>query len=271
MKSRVVALVLAIVLAVVGGGLVLLYARTADERAVANTRAVTVLVATQRIPSGTTGAQLRSGGYVEAVHMPAGSVPADALGKLSSTLDNLAVTADLQPRQLLLRGMFGTVPAMTGGLPVPDGKMAVTVSLTVPADVAGFVRPGSKIAIFDTYTMVPGQPSMPSGGGLTKNKEDVQHTRILLPQVDVLAVGEYGTGAVAPGASAGAAPAGDTSTQQRPAGGNTNAITLTVAVTQAQAEKLVHGAQTGALYLALLSSTAAPTAGPGVDNGSLFR
>lgn len=261
MKSRVVALVLAIVLAVVGSGLVLLYARTADARAVANTKAVTVLVATQRIPSGTTGAKIRTGGYVEAVRMPAGNVPADVLSSVPNSLDALVVTGDLQPRQLLLRGMFGSAPAMTGGLPVPDGKFAVSVNLTVPADVAGYVRPGSKIAIFDTY-------ADPAAGGSDKN--DAKRTRLLLPQADVIAVGDYGSGAVAPGgSSAGAAPAGDTTSQPR--SGAATTINVTVAVTQPQAEKLVHAVQTGALYLALLSASSAPIAGPGVDNGSLFR
>ncbi|MDX6230972.1 MAG: Flp pilus assembly protein RcpC/CpaB, partial [Frankiales bacterium] len=45
---------------------------------------------------------------------------------------------------------------------------------------------------------------------------------------------------------------------------------LTLAVDQEQAQKLIHGEQTGALYFALLNAHSSVTPGPGVDNRHLF-
>jgi pilus assembly protein CpaB len=50
----------------------------------------------------------------------------------------------------------------------------------------------------------------------------------------------------------------------------TGTVLVTVAVSQREAERLVHAAQTGMLYLALLTESSHLTPGPGVDNHSLF-
>ena len=76
MKRSVIAVVAAAVLAVLGCLAVLVYVKGADARALAGKRAVSVVVATKRIPAGTTGTRIRSGGYVEVVSMPQAAVPA---------------------------------------------------------------------------------------------------------------------------------------------------------------------------------------------------
>src|SRR4051794_19326740 len=107
MTRRIMPLLLALVLAGLGTAAVLVYVATADARALKGKKAVTVLLAAQRIPAGTTAAQLRSGELLEQVQMPVDAVPPDALGAVESELDQLVLTADLAPRQMLLRGQFG--------------------------------------------------------------------------------------------------------------------------------------------------------------------
>src|SRR5437016_1236867 len=127
MKRSVIAILAASLLAVVGCGAVLLYVRAADARAVSGQQAVTVLLATKEIPAGTSGAKIRTGGLVEAVPMPRAAVPPDALSSLDSSLDRMVLTADLQPRQLLMRGAFSEATKLSSGLAIPEGKLAVTV------------------------------------------------------------------------------------------------------------------------------------------------
>lgn len=265
MRRRLLAVLVALALAVLGSLAVVAYVRAADERALAGREAVSVLVATKRIPAGTTVARVRAGGYVERVVMPAGTVPGDAIGELDPALDPLALTAEVQARQLVLRGMFAEASGLTGGLAVPEGKIAVSVEMTAAGRVAGFVRPGSSVVVFDTFTMQEGRGRIPAGDGLTARHDANHATRVLLPRVDVIAVGERGTaGSVAgPGA---ASPSPGTSGKAK-AGAD---LMVTVAVTQEEAERLVHAAQTGTLYLALLDDTAKIEPGPGVDNDSLF-
>lgn len=264
MRRRLLAVLVAVVLAAAGCLAVVAYVRGADRRALAGREAVWALIAAKRIPAGTTGAQIRDGGYAKRVAMPAATVPPEAVEEIDDQLSALAVTADLQPSQLLLRGMFGESTRVSGGLALPDGKVAVSVGLTAAARVAGFVRPGSKVAVFDTFTVRDGKGRVPSGTRLTDNYQYNHATRILLPRIEVLAVGELGTAQVATSADApGAAAAKDTAKT-----GQTMIVTL--AAGQDEAEKLIHASLTGTLSLALLDDTATIEPGIGVDNNSLF-
>jgi pilus assembly protein CpaB len=267
MKRRILAVVCAVVLAAVGCVAVVAYVRTADERAVAGREVAWVLVATRRIPAGTTAARVRADGFVDRVVMPAATVPPDALTALDDDLDGLAVTADVQPRQLLLRGMFGESAEVRGGLSLPAGKLAVSVEMTAAGRVAGFVRPGSTVAVFDTFTVQDGA-RIPAGDGLVNRHEYNHATRVLLPRLEVIAIGERGTAGAATSAPSAAAAPGAATTGGAPKGGAT--MLVTVAVTQAEAERLIHAAQTGTLYFALLDEASAIEPGPGVDNNSLF-
>lgn len=264
MRRRLLAVLVAVVLAVVSCLAVVAYVRGADRRALAGREAVWTLVATKRIPSGTTGARIRDGGYTRRVAMPAATVPTDGVEAIDEQLAALAVTAEVQPSQLLLRGMFGESTRVSGGLAMPEGKVAVSVEMTAAARVAGYVRPGSKVAVFDTFTMRGGKDKMPSGARLSDKHEYNHATRILLPRMEVLAVGERGTA----GAAVSTPAAETTAAKDAPKAGQTMLVTL--AANQDEAEKLIHASLTGTLSLALLDDTATIAPGAGVDNDTLF-
>ena len=82
MRRRVLIVLAALVLAGFSGISVLLYARGVDQRALDGRRAVSVLLATERIAAGTTGAQIRRQGLAKRVVMPAATVPEGALEEL---------------------------------------------------------------------------------------------------------------------------------------------------------------------------------------------
>src|SRR5690606_33331274 len=115
--------------------------------------AVVVAVATKRISANTPGSKVRSDGLVRFERMPRASVPSDAVTELTAETDELVITSTIEAGQLLMRANFGTRANVTGGLPVPDGKMAVTVQTGAPEQVAGYVRSGAEVAIFLTYTV----------------------------------------------------------------------------------------------------------------------
>ncbi|SDY90845.1 pilus assembly protein CpaB [Micromonospora pattaloongensis] len=264
MRRRILAGLVALGLAAVGCLAVLAYVRGADARALAGREAAWVLVTTRRVPAGTTAVALREQGYVERVAMPASTVPGDALGELDPRFDALAITGDVQAGQLLLRAMFGEPTRLSGGLALPEGKLAVSVEMTAAARVAGYVRPGSKVAVFDTFAVQEGKGRVPASG--RSGRGGNQATRVLLPRLEVIAVGERGTAGAATSAGTPATTAqGD---QGAARGGAT--MLITVAVTQDEAERLVHAAHTGTLYLALLDDTAKIEPGQGVDNNTIF-
>ena len=237
MTRRLVAVTVAIVLAALGtiGGIFLVFSADSRARSAIND-AVTVAVTIERINAGTTGATVRSANLVRFEKYPRTSVPSDALSEIPAELDQLVLLSTLPAGRILTRASFGDRSQVTSGLNLPEGKMAVTVATGSPEQVAGFVRPGSLVAIFLTYEV---RNSAGRGSGLEK-------TRVLLPKVGVLAIGS--------------------NTSQNDSATSSRSALVTVAVTQAEAERLIEGASHGTLYLGLLTDTTKVTTGGGVDN-----
>lgn len=236
MTRRSLILLVAILIGLFGATAVMLYVSKADSRAQANEAQKTVLVAKKLIASGTAVNLAKQDGLFGPREMAAKDVPPDTLTDTSS-IKGLTALSDIYPGQPLVRGMFGDTTAATGKLSLPEGKMAMSVELTDPERVAGFVVPGSEVAIFATLKYV---------GGVKNGTED-DFTQLLLPKVSVLGIGQESLRTVSnPDASSSPSP----NAQDK-----VPVTVLTVAVTQDEAQKLAHAAQVGKLYFALLSPT----------------
>jgi len=266
MKRRVTAVVVAVLLALVGTVAVSTYVRHADQRALAGQQAVKVYVAQQLIPAGTSFQDAVSQGWMTQELVASKAVPPNPLPTVSPTTASNVATSDIQPGELVLASRFGTQATAPSALAIPAGDIAISVSLQDPARVGSFVEAGSEIAIFDTFNvrgMLNGA-AVPSGDHITDSFSVMRATRLLLPRVKVLAVGATTTTGTQPQAAT-----SPTSGNQTP---NVQALALvTVAVTQAQAEALVQGIQTGTLYLGLLNDGSQTAVGPGVTDLTLFN
>ena len=253
MKRRVLTIVLAVTLAIAGTLAVLVYVNHADTRAVAGQQAVTVLVAGKAIPSGTTGRDAKASLQKET--LPASSVSSDAVAEITPGQEDLVTAADLGKGQLLLKSMLVSAAQATGGLTIPDGKMAVTITLCSAEAVAGNVRVGSEVAVFDTLLVDPNADGSAQANCTGQHKQQlktgVSGTRVVVPKVRVIAIG--------PAASA--TPNEDTkatnSTLSQGAGSTQDdKILVTFAVDQVDAGRLILLTQTGLPYLALLGPNA---------------
>ena len=158
MGRRTVLLIAAIVVAALGAALVWMYADRADERAQADAAPVQVLVATVDIGAGTSGAAISEAASAELRTLPASSVPTGALSDLTPVTD-LVTLGPVFAGQVLLQQIFGTQQQSGGGLTLPEGTMGIAISLGDPERVAGFVKPGSQVALFTTAEGVGGVPS----------------------------------------------------------------------------------------------------------------
>lgn len=251
MKRRILTIVLAIVLAVIGTGAVLIYVKQADVRAIAGQKAVTVLVATQQIPVGTTLGDAQSNGLLSSQKLPASSVPSDAVRSITPALAGLVLSADVASGQLLLRPMLVTAVQATTGFSIPTGMVAVTLQFCLQKAVASYVRAGSHVAVFNTFFTGPQGSVQWSCSGTTIQKGITAiHTRLVLPKVQVLAVGP------ASPATPGAAPATSTAfTQSTATTSNATIVLVTMAVDQRDAERLIKLAESGIPYLALVTDS----------------
>ncbi|HXP19693.1 MAG TPA: RcpC/CpaB family pilus assembly protein [Streptosporangiaceae bacterium] len=260
MTRRILTIVLAIVLAVIGTGAVLIYVRQADARAIAGQKAVTVLVATQQIPAGTSASSALQDGLLDSQKLPASSVPADAVRSLSPALGAMVMSANVASGQLLLRPMLVTSLQATAGIAIPPGMVAVTVELCMPEAVAGYIGAGSQVAVFDTYAAHGGGAPLTAQPNCTGPHQQqafgAAHTRIVLPKVLVISVGS----AASPGSSSSSATT-STAFTQTTSPTTQNTVLVTLAVNQADAERLINLTETGLPYLALLT----PSSGTGPD------
>ena len=112
MRRRVLILLAALLLAGISATAILSYVRGADRRALEGKQGVWVLVATERIPAGTAGSDVRK--LTERILVPAETVPDGTLTSWDSALDGLRLAAALEPSQLLMRPLFRTAtPLLT--------------------------------------------------------------------------------------------------------------------------------------------------------------
>jgi pilus assembly protein CpaB len=251
MARRAVLFILALVLALVGTGAVLVYVQQTDERAIADRQPVVVLVAKGTIPAGMTAQQATEKGLLESKKLPANAVPTDSLDSVTAIREQVAI-ADIYKGEVLLRPKF-SAQQVTGALTIPTGKMAVSVELGDPQRVGGFVLPGAEVAIFNTFDVEKAPDKAGKPGELEVTVDAT--TRLLLPRIPVIAVG----------------PSTLRSASAKKDGKDEIPVTiLTVAVTQSEGEKLVHAAQTGELYFALLNGQSKTGPSDGVNNFTLF-
>ena len=248
MKRRPILIALAVLLALIGTGAVYVYVHSADSRAVNGLKATTVLVATKQIPVGTPWSAIASGGYVTTESVPASAAPATALSSTSAnvTPTNVA-TYSIAPGQIVVREAFGQKPAAVGVLNIPGTLQAMTISLPANADVAGYVQPGSQVAV---YTILLDQHS--KAGVLEGAQQYV--SKLLLARVGVLAVSQP-------------AP----STVNGTGTGSAGTTLVTLALTQQQAERVVLAQKAGDLYLSLLTDTSTSSEDGGFFNLGNFN
>jgi len=244
---RILTIIVAIVLAVIGTTAVLIYVRQADQRALAGQKAVTVLVATQQIPAGTTPRTAMTNGWLSGQKFPASSVPSGALSSITPGVAGLVFTSNLAAGQLLTRPILGVAVTSQIGLAIPHGMVAVSIEMCVQKAVANYIQAGSHIAVFNTF--FHGQSVTATCSSITWQKQTGIHTRLVLNNVEVLAVGP------APATTTG----GATSTAFTPNNNNSTSgqttVMVTVAVNQQDAERVIQLAQGVYLpYMALLGN-----------------
>jgi pilus assembly protein CpaB len=247
MGRRTLLLIAALVLAALGTVLVFLYAQNAQNNAQEGQALVKILVAKTQIEVGTTGSAASANGAFAEQQVPKSSVVSGAVSDIAPIANQVAL-ATIFPGQQIISQQWGQA-ATTSGLSLPPGTVALSIQLGDPERVAGFVSPGSTIAIF----------AEPADGGILP-------VRTLLGGIEVIAVGP--TTIVSKSTAAGTS----TNTEQIP-----TAI-LTLAVTQEQAEKIVYSSgkvsnsSYNGLWFGLMDKNSKVTPNDaGVGSGNLFK
>ena len=233
MARRSGLLIAAVIIAALGTAMILLYVKGIDDRAAKGQELVEVLTATDVIEAGETVSAAQEAGKFEAKQVRREDVVSGALDNTEDIADLVALGA-IYPGEQIIADRFGSLSDVDN-LVIPDDKMAVSVELTDFERVAGFVNPGSEVAIFGT-AQAPVR-RLPDGTEQTLSAV----TRIILARIPVIGVGTTAVGSRTITTEEGAQV-----TEQVPR------TILTVAVTQDEAEKLVLADRTLDLTFALL-------------------
>lgn len=214
MDRRKILLVVAVVVAVLGAGLVFVYANNADERASDGQQMQYRLVATQVINVGESVADASNAGKLLSKQVPEAELLQGSTNDGDDFADSIALTT-IYPGEQLLTQKFGTVEDIqrTTTVPIPEGQSAITLQMTDPGRVGSFTKPGAHVAIyFQPY--VTDDPQGTSDGTdpntqptLPDNVVQVGGACVIEPDVLVVGVGSQsvdpGPVIADPGATAG--------------------------------------------------------------------
>jgi pilus assembly protein CpaB len=260
-RSRLLTITLAVVLAVVGIVAVLAYVHRANERAVNGLKAESVVVAGSPIPAGTSLLTAKQENWLTTEDVPDSSVTNPVLS-VTATNEHEVVSSTVAKGQVLLQNMLATAGTVIGPnsavLPLPLGDIGVTMEMCLDTDVAGYVQPGSYIAVFDTVA-TGGNIEYSCTSHTLPTPPGKLYTTVVVPRVLVLSV--------TPASSASSSSSGglnssasNPSSDLAPSG---EVLVTLAATTQAEAEDLLVVSMAGyPAYGLLTTGSSAPSDDP---------
>lgn len=214
MRTRIIAVAVAAVLAVAGAFALVIAVQGADDNAVAGSRFETVLIVVTEIPAGMTGEDAAS--YVAPQKVPADYVVPGAVASVGD-MAGLIATSALLPGEQVLAARWAT-PADLGvtgtRVEAPAGAQELSLALDLERVAGGAIGPGSRVGVWG------------STGGATS---------LLFDQVLVTAVAST----VDPDAEGGS---------------TTGTVLVTFAVSPEQAQAIIQAAEFGEVWLSLQES-----------------
>jgi pilus assembly protein CpaB len=213
---------------IVGAAATYLVVRNSDDGSATGAGKVSVLVADKPIPAGTTGATAVSTGLVKNKAIDAGARPPTALTD-ASQLAGKTVTLGVSEGAILTSDQFQAAQTRIGTLKIPDGKTALAVELSNVPGVAGFAGAGDRINVYGVVK-AGSDPKLPQGAA-----------HLIMQNTEVLNVN--GTTLAA--------------TQGQPGG---TGLLYLLAVSPAEAERLIYLSTFESLYFSLMSKDSAPVA-----------
>jgi pilus assembly protein CpaB len=151
MRTRIIAVAVAAILAVAGAVALVAAFRSADQAAVAGARLQSVLVVTDGIPAGTEAARLSDAVTVQQI--PAKYVAEGAVEDLDD-IAGLVAAVDLQPGEQVLASRFASPAELASAgihVAVPVGLQEVSVAVDLQRIAGGAVGPGDRVGVFASY------------------------------------------------------------------------------------------------------------------------
>ena len=241
MRQRAMIIVLAIFFGLAAALLVTNYAKKARDKALEQAKTTKVLMATGAVPVGFTLDELKNRKLVEVREVPKGFVASDAI-RPKQKLKKQTLTTSLSIGEQITTGKFKVAKEAGLAFIVPENMVAVAIPIDNMKAAGNLVKIGDYVNIVGTAE-IGGEP------GATAGNQEI--TKTFLQKVQVLAVG---TNLQNPEQRSTASAISSSEKSSQTAG-----RTATLALTQADAEKLIYMQEEGRIWLTLLPSKKAQT------------
>jgi pilus assembly protein CpaB len=238
MQSRVLAIIIAVVLALVATTALVVYVNGADRRAISDQSPVQVWAAVKDIQAGTTVLTAKNSGQIDLVTVPRKNLVDGAVRSLAQIQDRFAAV-DIVAGELLLQKRWVGSGDVAGRrlLDIPAGHQAISVELELTKQVAGFVTPGDTVSLLVSMKVLHGGAKKP-----------LEQTHYLLQNIRVLAVGATAL------ANANTQGGGGRINQGR---GTQTLTAVTLAVRAGDdVKRVAYAAEFGSIYLSLVPPNA---------------
>lgn len=239
MRSRLMAALLALVLAAGGTVLLLAYVQSAHAGS-GPAPTTTVLLASERIPKGTAAQQVAD--MTRAAAVPDKLVVPGALHGAADLRDRAGqlTTVDIQAGEQLLAARFAKPSdlAREAGATMPPGMEEVTIPVAPERAVGGDLRAGQRVGVYVSGSPDPKNPT----------------THLALSDVLVIRVQGAPATAASPAAATGSPRPGATPAPL-PSGG----LFVTVALSPSDAELLIFGMEHASVWLSRETATTPPS------------
>jgi pilus assembly protein CpaB len=151
MKTRVIAVAIAAVLAIVGAVVLVVAVRSADQAATAGAQLTSVLVVRAEVPAGTAADHL--GDAVGVEQIPSRYVADDAVSDVDD-LEGLVAAVNLKPGEQILSSRFSSPEQLASAgihASVPEGMQEVSIAVDLQRVAGGSIGPGDRVGVFASF------------------------------------------------------------------------------------------------------------------------
>ena len=258
MNRKVLGLVAAIALALVGTVAIVAYVDGAEDRALAGEQVVTVLVVQDEIPAGTPADEIGDRVAPERITQ---KVKAEGAMTTVTSVSGKVANATLVPGEQLVARRFvaPSVYRAAAAVDVPDDLLQTTISLSPDRAVGGTLTPGSTVAVSISF----------QGDAVTDNADTGaagdKFTHVTLRKVLVtnVQIDETPT-------------EDDTESDEEennlePADAPTSDLLITLALDDVNTERLVWAAEHGTVWLSVEPSKAPTGSTKVVTEGNVYQ
>ena len=235
MRIRIVILVVALLLGGLAAVMAARYLTSARSEIEAESQPIEVLVAQEDIPRGLPAEELLAKDLIVLQEIPQRFVAAGAISS-EKALEGRVLAAPLSSGEQVTSSRF-QLPSTAGlAYSIPAEFMALSIPVDEVKGVSGLVKPGDHVALYVSF-----------------GQDENAITRLLVPDVKVLAVGARLTGeSDVPNDTGGG---GLTATRQEREE-TLDTRTMTLAISSVDAERIVFAEEEGRVWCALLPATA---------------